>query len=277
MYMEGNHSEQVKCHSGGTTPCNSRRAQLAEYRKSLQQSRSNKIDLDKLPVYPSKEVSMHNGKDHECIWMSYGGLVYDVTDFIPLHPGGTERISRAAGTAIEPFWYLHQQHYDNNEAMDILQGLVVGRLAEQDQEAIEAKLETLQRQLDSFRLEIDMPGNGSSIQKLSLNDLKALPKTDRMSQVGCPNSSKGPVTTSLFGGVLMKDLLGGTITTQPGTRLVFYAMDGETVSIEADNYNDILVSFEENGAPLTQGRGFPLRVIIPGRRVIKWVKRIEVQ
>jgi len=258
------HSEQAKCHG---TPCKSRREKLAEFLNSSQGSKE--IGVDNLPEYTSEQVSKHNGQEGGPIWMTYAGFVLDVTEFIPLHPGGTERISRAAGTAIEPFWYLHQQHFDTNEPMEIMRGLVIGKLAEEDQAVIDTELESLQQQLDGFRLEVDM-GDGD-IQEFSLNDLKSLPKTDKTSQVGCPQSSR-PVSTSLFGGVLMKDLLGGF----PVKRLVFYAMDGETVTVETDDYSEILVSYEENGAPLTQGRGFPLRIIIPGRRVVKWVKRIKV-
>jgi DMSO/TMAO reductase YedYZ molybdopterin-dependent catalytic subunit len=205
--------------------------------------------------------------------MSFGGFVYDVTDFIPLHPGGTERISRAAGAAIEPFWHLHQQHYATEQAMEILNTLVIGRLKHADQIVIDEQLEHLQNEMDRFRLSLEIHG---TVQELSLEDLKSLVKTDRTSQVGCAGSGRG-VSTSLFGGVLLKHLIGEKQAKVK--QVVFHAMDGETVTINTDtctNYEDILVSFEENGAPLTQGRGFPLRVIIPGKRVVKWVTRILV-
>eukprot|EP00959_Pyramimonas_sp_CCMP1952_P156854 3280426-Pyramimonas_sp.AAC.1 len=35
--------------------------------------------------------------------------VYDITDFIIDHPGGS-RIMLAAGKAIDPFWRLYQMH-----------------------------------------------------------------------------------------------------------------------------------------------------------------------
>jgi DMSO/TMAO reductase YedYZ molybdopterin-dependent catalytic subunit len=140
-------------------------------------------------------------------------------------------------------------------------------------------------------------------QVMSLNDLKSLPKTDLTSQVGCPNSKRQPTTTSLFGGVLLKDLLRVEGIVQEDEEsssppavlvqsIVFHAMDGETVTVTTTdtsnnngNYHndDILVAYEENGAPLTHQRGFPVRVIIPAAssagpsRVVKWVKRIEVR
>lgn len=46
----------------------------------------------------SEQVAENNGKDGKPIWMSYGGVVYDVTDFIHNHPGGSERILLAAGS-----------------------------------------------------------------------------------------------------------------------------------------------------------------------------------
>ena len=58
-----------------------------------------------LPTYTSAEVSMHNGKASKRVWMSYGGYVYDATEFIANHPGGAEKIMLAAGGPIEPYWH----------------------------------------------------------------------------------------------------------------------------------------------------------------------------
>jgi cytochrome b involved in lipid metabolism len=270
-YTETKHSERAHCH-GAPSSCASRRKQVKAFQEQQQHEQRNEIDMQKLPIYTSKQVSEHNGQHGGRIWMSFGGFVYDVTDFIPLHPGGTERISRAAGAAIEPFWHLHQQHYATEQAMEILNTLVIGRLKVPDQTVIDEQLEHLRNEMDRFRLSLEIHG---TVQELSLEDLKTLIKTDRTSQVGCAQSGRG-VSTSLFGGVLLKHLIGEQAKVK---QVVFQAMDGETVTLDTDtctNYEDILVSFEENGAPLTQGRGFPLRVIIPGKRVVKWVTRIQV-
>lgn len=76
--------------------------------------------------------------------MSYGGVVYDVTQFIPNHPGGTEKILTAAGSAIEPFWFLYRQHFASDLPMRLMEHMVVGRLAEEDQERIDDQVATLQ-------------------------------------------------------------------------------------------------------------------------------------
>lgn len=67
-------------------------------------------DENNLPTYSLSQVANYNGQisptnPHKRIWMSYGGLVYDVTEFIANHPGGSEKILMAAGGAIEPYWY----------------------------------------------------------------------------------------------------------------------------------------------------------------------------
>ena len=51
----------------------------------------------KTRIFTSAQVAENNGENGKPIWMSYGGNVYDVTDFVPNHPGGSEKIMLAAG------------------------------------------------------------------------------------------------------------------------------------------------------------------------------------
>ena len=269
----------VRCHereaATSSSSCRSRRKKLETF---LRKQTEDEFDWESLPIYTSAEVAKHNGTDNQPVWMSYGGFVYNVTQFIPMHPGGTERISRAAGAAMEPYWYLHTQHFETDEPRQILSGLVVGRLDESDQERIDAQVDALQEKMDSFRLEFhSAKGNAAKFTLLGLQDL---PKTDRVSPIGCA-SKGGPLQTQLFGGVLLRDLVkhvdGKPISTDDYT-VVFHALDGEYVRLErVKPDNDILIAYEEDGAPLSQGRGFPLRVIIPNKRVVKWVCRIDIE
>ena len=288
--------------SGQSKTCQQRRAQLDEFLKKSRQSDSSTVstialDLGKLPEYKSQEVSERNGQQQQSgknnnsevdgsavVWMSYAGYVFDVTKFIPIHPGGTDRISRASGAAIEPYWFLHQQHFDKEEPLEILKSLIVGRLVEADQAQIDAEVDKLQDELDTFELIVDLTdfGDRHKIKKLSINELTRLPKTDQISQVGCTNNKgRRPVATSLFGGVKLKHLLPskGDLLACGSVQLIFHAMDGESVSIEIndDKYEDILVCYEQDGSPLTKSRGFPLRIIIPDKRVVKWVQKITVK
>ena len=67
-------------------------------------------DDDNLPTYTMSQVSNYNqqpspSNPNKRIWMTYGGYVYDVTEFVANHPGGSEKILMGAGGAIEPYWY----------------------------------------------------------------------------------------------------------------------------------------------------------------------------
>ena len=54
--------------------------------------------------------------------------VYDVTDFIPNHPGGPDKLMMAAGGAVDPFWQLYQQHLRAPAVQETLQRCRIGTL-----------------------------------------------------------------------------------------------------------------------------------------------------
>jgi sulfite oxidase len=100
---------------------------------------------ESLPVYTSDQVAENNGQDGKPVWMTYGGTVYDVTGFIPNHPGGSEKIIQAAGSAIEPYWHLYRQHFASELPLKLMERMAIGRLREEDQAAIDEGLEELSK------------------------------------------------------------------------------------------------------------------------------------
>jgi sulfite oxidase len=58
---------------------------------------SNTPSLDDLPEFSLADVGKNNGENGSPVWMTYGGMVYDVTNFVANHPGGHEKILEAAG------------------------------------------------------------------------------------------------------------------------------------------------------------------------------------
>ncbi len=59
--------------------------------------------------------------------MTYKDGVYDVTDFLDMHPGGAQRLMLAAGGAIDPFWAMYAQH-NTDEVRQMLEGYRIGKL-----------------------------------------------------------------------------------------------------------------------------------------------------
>lgn len=64
------------------------------------------------------------------VWVTYGIGVYDITKFIPEHPG-SDKIMLAAGSAIDPFWHIFQQH-NTVEILELLETFRVGNLDPND-------------------------------------------------------------------------------------------------------------------------------------------------
>jgi len=58
-------------------------------------------------LIPLSEVARH--ATAQSCWVTFEGSVFDVTRFLPLHPGGA-KLLLAAGGALEPYWGLYPQH-----------------------------------------------------------------------------------------------------------------------------------------------------------------------
>lgn len=59
------------------------------------------------------------------VWVTYRGGVYDITEFVAVHPGG-DKILLAAGGALEPFWSLYAVH-NQEHVLEILSEYKVGK------------------------------------------------------------------------------------------------------------------------------------------------------
>jgi cytochrome b involved in lipid metabolism len=85
-----------------------------------------------LPEYSRAEVAEHTQDDGRGVWVIYGEGVFDITEFVRMHPGGAKRIMLAAGKSVEPFWNVYQQHLAPGAAQAVsehLRRMRVGNLA----------------------------------------------------------------------------------------------------------------------------------------------------
>lgn len=105
---------------------------------------SPSFDQDELPVFRASEVACNNGSNGRPVWVTYGGMVYDITSFIKNHPGGSEKIMEAAGKSVEPHWFTYRQHFASDLPMKFLENMAVGRLHDADQEVVDAEMEKLE-------------------------------------------------------------------------------------------------------------------------------------
>jgi len=331
-------------------------------------------DTPDIPEYTAEDVAKNNGKDGAKVWMSYAGIVYDVTSFVSNHPGGNQ-ILMAAGGPVEPHWHLYRQHFASDLPMRLLEPLAIGTLRESDQDAVDDKMEEImehevdpyefepdrktvitdkdgaeyrmkvhsdkpmnaevpehlltksyltpshlfymrhhhpvpylsQKQIDNYKLVIDLSELGGGTIGLSLDELKSLPKEEIIMTMQCSGNRRsgynvfektsgttwgqGAISTAKWGGVRLSELLknagmGAPIEARDkgGIQHVrFGAVDGVQVSIgieKATNpYGDVMVCYEMNGEDLPRDHGYPIRLIVPGYagvRSLKWLKSIAI-
>ena len=78
------------------------------------------------PSFTAKEVATHSSMSEGGVWVSFGGNVYDVTEFVKHHPGGNH-ILAAAGGPLEPLW-AHWQVHLSGKVLAELSRYRIGRL-----------------------------------------------------------------------------------------------------------------------------------------------------
>nr|DBA32909.1 TPA: hypothetical protein GDO54_000658 [Pyxicephalus adspersus] len=106
----------------------------AQQRKVVEaESEVNPVVTHFFPTYTREDVKKHK-TPHERIWVTYAGEVFDITDFVELHPGG-DRIMLAAGGSLEPFWALYGVH-KSDHVKEILQQYKVGVLSPDDKDNV---------------------------------------------------------------------------------------------------------------------------------------------
>ncbi|CAH0053576.1 unnamed protein product [Clonostachys solani] len=78
---------------------------------------------DSLPRFRLSEIRKHNGSSPNP-WIVHGTKVYDITDWVPAHPGG-DVILRAAGGSIDQYWDIFAIH-KSQYVYDILSQYLIG-------------------------------------------------------------------------------------------------------------------------------------------------------
>eukprot|EP00581_Thalassiosira_minuscula_P003989 CAMPEP_0183735182 /NCGR_PEP_ID=MMETSP0737-20130205/45923_1 /TAXON_ID=385413 /ORGANISM="Thalassiosira miniscula, Strain CCMP1093" /LENGTH=595 /DNA_ID=CAMNT_0025968849 /DNA_START=35 /DNA_END=1819 /DNA_ORIENTATION=+ len=164
-----------------------------------------------------------------------------------------------------------------------------------------------QTQIDNYRLEIDLSAYNKGKVRLSLDDLKSMPKEEIVMTMQCSGNRRsgynvfnktsgttwgqGAISTAKWGGVRLSELLKNAGMGDPTEardkggmeHVQFGAVDGMKVSIgieKATNpYGDVMVCYEMNGEDLPRDHGYPIRLIVPGYagvRSLKWLNSISI-
>lgn len=160
-------------------------------------------------------------------------------------------------------------------------------------------------EFDAAKHELEITGLVERPRKLSLADLKALPRQDQHMTLECSGNGSSPgfmnaVYNSRWTGTPLAPLLKGCGIKPGAIEIVFFGHDrkeevlrpgtprelkvevpfGRSLSLEDALNLPILLAYERNGGEFAKRNGAPLRLIVPGWYGIanvKWLRRIEVR
>jgi len=128
---------------------------------------------------------------------------------------------------------------------------------------------------------LDVRGTRSS--SYTLAQLRELPSITMFATLACISNPVGGdwLGNARWTGVPLASLLENAGVSKSTHDVVFRGADGYTDSIPIERALQPLcfLAYEMNGAPLTTGHGFPLRLIVPGiygMKNVKWITSIEL-
>lgn len=110
------------------------------------------------------------------------------------------------------------------------------------------------------------------------NDVLKFQKYQKVVQLNCV---EGWSVKVLWEGILVKDLLKGSLIKPQAKTIIFYAADGYSTSFPLDYImnNDIMMAYKMNNVILPPERGFPFQLVAEqkwGYKWIKWITKIEL-
>lgn len=102
-------------------------AECAEQKRKVKVAGKERTDL---PDFTKEEILQHRTLESG-VWVTYKDGVYDITNFLPQHPGGLEKLMLAAGSAVDPYWQVFAQH-NSEEVWEMIEEYRIGNVALSD-------------------------------------------------------------------------------------------------------------------------------------------------
>lgn len=150
---------------------------------------------------------------------------------------------------------------------------------------------------ESYKL--DIGGLVETPKTLSLDEIKALPQKEQLMTLECSGNGASPgfmsaIFNAKFTGTSLADMLKACGIKPGAKEIVFFGADAKEEEFKKEKFRspfarsmtiedalnpNVLLVYHQNGQPLPQNNGFPLRLLVPGWYGIanvKWVQRIEV-
>ena len=163
-------------------------------------------------------------------------------------------------------------------------------------------------EVDPGRYRLAVSGLVERPLRLSLEEIRDLPKTETTATLYCAGNRRAELTqvksipgkvawkvgaagNARWGGVLLRDMLEAAGIGKGTRHVAFTGLDrdvesgtgvhfGGSIPIERAVSDRVLLAYEMNGRPLAPEHGFPLRVVVGGyvgARSVKWLSEIALR
>jgi DMSO/TMAO reductase YedYZ molybdopterin-dependent catalytic subunit len=137
--------------------------------------------------------------------------------------------------------------------------------------------------VDAGSWNLTIKGEVNNPLSMGYEEIKAMPSVEEYATLQCVSNKIGGdlISTALWKGVRLKDLLARA-QLRPGAKyIVFRCADGYDVGIPLERglLDGTILAHEMNLAPLTPEHGYPVRAIVPGLYGMmnpKWITEIEL-
>ena len=166
-------------------------------------------------------------------------------------------------------------------SLDTLPGITPRITANEDHYTVDTTLVKPRVLIDEWRL--DIKGQVETPFSLNYDQLLDLEAVEQVHTLECISNNVGGelISTALWTGVPLKDLLNRAQVKSTAYDVVFTSVDGYTDSVPiAKAMEDrTLVAYLMNGRTVPQDHGYPARMLVPniyGMKNVKWIRSIEV-
>ena len=136
--------------------------------------------------------------------------------------------------------------------------------------------------VDVIDWKLEFAGDFGKPMSLTYEELQSLPWQEEYVTLTCISNriGGGLIGNALWQGVRLSTLLEMAEMPDSVERLAFHAADGYVDSFPREYAlrDQTIVAYLMNGEPLTDGHGFPARIIVPGlygMENVKWLTKIE--
>ena len=129
---------------------------------------------------------------------------------------------------------------------------------------------------------LEVEGEVGNPFAMDYEELRSLPWIEEYVTLTCISNlvGGGLISNALWRGVPLKTILERAQLPESTERLAFHAADGyvDSMPMEYAVRDNVIVAYMMNGEPLSDGHGFPARIIVPGlygMENVKWLTSIE--